>query len=1024
MPVVDDWDIDYALEQLAHIDGVLSYDANAGTAPAKGDYVRGTTNGAVGKILAGSDLGGTSATGTFTLTEVIGRFQDNEPIEVLSVVNFDGIGNGGFVVGDILDDTASARITVAAIEYNWDPALPGEGDVHGHTFTTGFVNDDVIDINGGVAAVALVHTGAETDNSGLFGSALCNGEMKPPGTVNTNESVIIHFDAGTAPITIPERASIEDATSTATGVAQQVLGDTSTGSIRVVDSNDSGGAWADSNTLRLTSVVNYDVLTAGQVFNVNDVVVGSVSAATGRVLAVIILTSTTGRLILANETGTWDAATPDLMQVGGVTIAETADTTFTLDVGTLNLPNGVRTEQRTDQGGILDRAVSMNIIRDTSEVYSYSQGTWDELGQLDDDPPFLGIFKDNVYTLQKGWFMLPGSYRFMEKGAIQTDDGTTIVRGFDSIYTGVDIAANGYLATSGKPTPMPDAYVVQDGLKIAPWYVEGPFRVMHTIKTRNRVDIIDPTVNALGQLIDGGKAEWFSRPYLRLYSVFEDTQIAAGVSAIVLDNPNDGNNNTGQYIADYDAGSAATLLVGEEIFGVFGTVPNEVEYRGIVTAQTGDAGATGTVSFVLKSVQFVNNAVLTGRLSGKSLAINEPTAVDDLVAGYGDDVRTMTIDTRFTGGTTTVSTFIVGEQVSQATSGYDGYMMEDDAGSIYCQDAPGTAAPNATGQLSGDVSGALNTPTGTNDQATVPKDIGDGSGDLNYDAVTSGDITGASAQPIANVYEWDKFITRKEEETLLQGGPSTVTGIIGAIYRKLDATFDEVKTAPYGTKPGALMFGAQGHFIDKDTLIAADLQNIQLIDNAGTTVNPPNLQTLQITNLVSGDRVAAYRTSAPASTVIQRSEFDVGTVGGGNNQSADSTILVGANDRTVGPLANDVPDIGHLYVLDPNNTGIYLRFPYNAVNRTTNVFTLTSGTIGAVTGSQDLTLDDNVHVAFIVEQSAGASVSNTIQYDADINIFYVARVKGIIPFEGTGTFGTGGATLPATRSADTVVELP
>ena len=47
----------------------------------------------------------------------------------------------------------------------------------------------------------------------------------------------------------------------------------------------------------------------------------------------------------------------------------------------------------------------------------------------------------------------------------------------------------------------------------------------------------------------------------------------------------------------------------------------------------------------------------------------------------------------------------MGEIVSQAVSGYDGYFMEDDGGAIYCQDVPGTAAPNATGQLSGDTSG-------------------------------------------------------------------------------------------------------------------------------------------------------------------------------------------------------------------------------------------------------------------------------------------------------------------------------
>jgi hypothetical protein len=147
-------------------------------------------------------------------------------------------------------------------------------------------------------------------------------------------------------------------------------------------------------------------------------------------------------------------------------------------------------------------------------------------------------------------------------------------------------------------------------------------------------------------------------------------------------------------------------------------------------------------------------------------------------------------------------------------------------------------------------------------------------------------------------------------------------------------------------------------------------------------------------------------------------------VGAGNNQAADSTILIGANTRTVSPTPADVPDSGVLYILDPNDTGNYLQFPYSSVNRTTNVFTLASGTIGDVTGAVDLTLDDNVHVAFIRDTASGSSLSNTIQYLADIPIVYKARLKGFKPFRGTGTFSSTGATLPVNQQPDTIVDLP
>ena len=177
-------------------------------------------------------------------------------------------------------------------------------------------------------------------------------------------------------------------------------------------------------------------------------------------------------------------------------------------------------------------------------------------------------------------------------------------------------------------------------------------------------------------------------------------------------------------------------------------------------------------------------------------------------------------------------------------------------------------------------------------------------------------------------------------------------------------------------------------------------------------------------NLFAGVKAAVYRTASPGSEVIQRTEFKVGTVSTPNNQAGDSQILVAAKDRSVSPLPQDVPDVGVLYILDPNDTGDYLQFPYASVDRTTNIFTLASGTIGDVTGAEDLVLDDNVHVVFIREQASGSSVNNTIQYVSDVYCFAVARVKGKLPFKTTSTFGSTGVSIGATLNPDKVVNLP
>ena len=217
-------------------------------------------------------------------------------------------------------------------------------------------------------------------------------------------------------------------------------------------------------------------------------------------------------------------------------------------------------------------------------------------------------------------------------------------------------------------------------------------------------------------------------------------------------------------------------------------------------------------------------------------------------------------------------------------------------------------------------------------------------------------------------------------------------------------------------------------FIEKSTLDAADIRSIQLVANDGVAYDPPNLQTMQLTNLVSGVRGAIYRSTGAGLTTILRNEFAVGVVGSGFNQSGDSYIKVAASVRSVSPLPNDVPDTGVLRILDPNDTGNYLRFIYDVVDRTANTFHLQQGigqnTIGAVTSGVDLTLSDNVHVVFVEEQASGTTVDNVVQYVSDIPLVAIARIKGKQPFRTTSTFSSTGASIGAVLNADNVVNLP
>lgn len=1027
MPIADDWDLDLANGVLSHIDGILTVTAGTGTYPIVGDYVQGVTSGAIGKVLA---LTGTiGAGGTLTLTNVLGQFQNAaEDLDILAHMDFDGIGNGGFKVGDTITDAVSGSLDVLFIEYNID-GVAGHGTAWGTSYVA-FTNNSVLDVTGGASSVGLadgVGTAAVTITADV------SGGLAVPGTTNTNNSIIAHYDAGT--IVVPEDARIESSTSGANGYAQRVHGDVATGSIRIIDSDTTGGAWTNNETLNILDVVFYDTLIAGKVFSVGDVIQaqdGTSPDVVGRVLAVIVDSSTTGKIILANFSGTRSADNNIYVLQDDdtyVQYASFANTTALVAAATLNLPGGVRDEQRgSDQGGI-NLAGSLNIVRSANAFYTFAQDTIDELADLDKEPPLDGNVRDQLYTVlvqeDGSSYVIPDlSFRFLEKGAFKDSGNNNIFMNAQSAGVVADIGNHGFLYDGSNPTPQPDIYVEKDGEAQRQDHLEGHIDILVKVKTSTDPAYIDPAVEALGQLIDAGAVTFHLRPYLRTYDTAEEIAPAGGQKAIFLSNANDLNNNAAQYSATFDTGG--NLTVGEEAVTTSGK-------RVVIVSAT--QAASGTVAWVNKgATNLINTDVITGVVSGNSVTLN--SAITNLSAGYGTDVRVMVSQTRLTGGTTTVAVFVLGEPVTQAGSGATGYFMEDDAGNLYVEIESGVF--NNSGQVSGDQSGALNTPTGVDVSwgngitEGVPKDIGGGVGDVDYLIVTSGDITRTiagtpvNARTVQVIYEWWKFLLAKESvyQVNVPGGLFS-DYIEGRLYRRAVPSFAEVRGASaFGAKAGTLVITAQGHFIDTGYIDTADIRSIQLVGNDGVSYDPPNLQSLILSGLVSGMRGAVYRSTGAGNFIILRNEFVVGALNP-NNRAADTTILIADGTRTGVPAPNDVPDVGTLMILDPQNSGNYLIFPYSSVDKTTGIFTLASGDIQAVTGTgNDLVPTDNVHCVFILDTSGGASLSNTIQYVSDIPLFAKARIKGKKPFRITGTFGSAGVNLGAAPQTDPVVNLP
>jgi hypothetical protein len=168
-------------------------------------------------------------------------------------------------------------------------------------------------------------------------------------------------------------------------------------------------------------------------------------------------------------------------------------------------------------------------------------------------------------------------------------------------------------------------YVYQNGALLSKWWSDG------------HIDVLIPTTN-FGSLIDSGNLTIFARQYTTLYDHYVVTVASGGRTPIPIATFADTNNVTGAFAFDFDAGTGA-FEVGE--------VVASGSKRGVITAVT-QTNPTGRIEYYLIDPysQFVNNDAITGADSAATANVNEPTAIENLVAGYTDVTYTFGSITR------------------------------------------------------------------------------------------------------------------------------------------------------------------------------------------------------------------------------------------------------------------------------------------------------------------------------------------------------------------------------------------
>lgn len=254
---------------------------------------------------------------------------------------------------------------------------------------------------------------------------------------------------------------------------------------------------------------------------------------------------------------------------------------------------------------------------------------------------------------------------------------------------------------------------------------------------------------------------------------------------------------------------------------------------------------------------------------------------------------------------------------------------------------------------------------------------GDGN-DETYAATVDG-----GGNTVLQVYRRLKYLTRRENTSAIGTGNSTE----GRFYRSANSAWSEVKTAPFGTFAGGKFFGARGVLLTN----VSDPNNRSLLDSSNVVRNPPTQFTVTVTGVASGDRVLVGRSLSGA---INKSQFTISGTGA-------STVTVS------GTLPNDIPSSGVLRIGDT-------RYTYTGVVRGSGQFTGVSPSPSGATGT--------CWVPLIDDTAAGTSIASpAMTYVSDFDVIARVRKKGILPYENTATVNSGGASISAIRTIDTIV---
>ena len=202
-----------------------------------------------------------------------------------------------------------------------------------------------------------------------------------------------------------------------------------------------------------------------------------------------------------------------------------------------------------------------------------------------------------------------------------------------------------------------------------------------------------------------------------------------------------------------------------------------------------------------------------------------------------------------------------------------------------------------------------------------------------------------------------------------------------------------------GQSTGSNIIGAYGIGFEETDVSASDT----FFDLTNTQRTPPNNVTFSVSGLVIGeDRVLVGPEDGSGGLDVDQLSLNT-TLSG----AAETSVVVTTT------IPSDTPSTGTIRV--QNDNGNYILCTYTSYTGST--FTINATDFSTA----NATAGNNVYISYIDTIAASSTESFTAVYSSDRTLFIRVRDGGvtpIVPFETTGTLGSGGGNVTAIRQAD------